>query len=231
MVAVSVAQQALVRVAARALSRAGLAHAYGHCSQRIDRSHFLVCAARPMGLIRPAEDGVIVPIDGPLPQGVLGEVSIHQQIYLRRTEIGGVCRTMPASVMALSVLGLTPKPRHGMGAYFSPEVPLWDDVQLVRSEAQAIGVSELLGSAPAVVMRGNGAVTVGADIRDAVVLNWYLEDCARIELEVLRAGTAGGVINEEDASSRATRAGRIFERMWEYLTAGDVELELLESGA
>ena len=117
-----------------------------------------------------------------------------------------------------------------MGAYFYPEVPLWDDVQLVRSEAQAIGVSELLDSASAIVMRGNGAVTVGSDLRDAVVLNWYLEDCARIELEVLRAGAEGSVLNEDDALARATRAGRIFERMWEYLTAGDIELALLKSG-
>jgi hypothetical protein len=69
-----------VRLAARALARHGLVHAYGHCSERLDANHFLVCAARPMGLIAAGEPGVIVPVVGPLPDGVLGEVRIHQQL-------------------------------------------------------------------------------------------------------------------------------------------------------
>ena len=39
--------QRQLRIAARAFARHGLAHAYGHCSGRIDERHFLVCAARP----------------------------------------------------------------------------------------------------------------------------------------------------------------------------------------
>ena len=39
-----------LRIAARALARAGLVTAYGHCSVRLDADCFLVCAAKPMGL-------------------------------------------------------------------------------------------------------------------------------------------------------------------------------------
>jgi HCOMODA/2-hydroxy-3-carboxy-muconic semialdehyde decarboxylase len=56
--------QRRVRLAARALGRHGLVHAYGHCSERLDANHFLVCAARPMGLIAADEPGVIVPVVG-----------------------------------------------------------------------------------------------------------------------------------------------------------------------
>jgi HCOMODA/2-hydroxy-3-carboxy-muconic semialdehyde decarboxylase len=31
----------------------------------------------------------------PLPAGVLGEVRLHQQIYRRRPEVGGIVRSMP----------------------------------------------------------------------------------------------------------------------------------------
>lgn len=216
-------QHRLVRMAARALSGAGLAHAYGHCSQRLDQRHFLVCAARPMGLIAPGEPGVVVAIDAPLPDGVLGEVRIHQRVYATRPEVGGICRTMPAHIMALSALRRTPLPRHGFGAYFSPIVPLWDDPQLVRSDERARGVAETLGDNRAVVMRGNGAVTAGRSLVEAVVLSWYLEDAARVELEVLRSGLDGPTLSPAEAAERATDAGRIFERMWEYLTAGDPE--------
>lgn len=87
--------QRLVRMAARALGRAGLVHAYGHCSMRLDEECFLVCAAKPMGSIKTGDAGIVTPVNGPLPEGVLGEVRIHQQIYRRRPDVGGICRVMP----------------------------------------------------------------------------------------------------------------------------------------
>lgn len=218
-------QQRTVRMAARALGRAGLAHAYGHCSLRLDADHFLVCAPQPMGLIRPDEPGIVVPVKGELPDGVLGEVRIHQQIYQRRAEIHGITRSMPQHAMTLSAAGLTPSPRHGMGTYFSPVVPLWDDVQLVRTEVQAQGLAQTMGQAAALLMRGNGAVVAAPTLEQAVVLTWYLEDAARIELHLRMAGLAepSGVVAPEAAAQRAVGTGRIYERMWDYLTDGDPE--------
>ncbi|OVZ56389.1 class II aldolase [Pigmentiphaga sp. NML080357] len=213
-----------MRAAARALARANLAHAYGHCSLRLDKDHFLVCAAKPMGMIAPHEAGTVVPVHGELPEGVLGEVRIHQHIYRLREDVGAVIRSMPRDVMTLSSAGVTPAPRHGMGSYFSPGVPLWDDPQLVRTEEQAAGVAAAMGQAPAVVMRGNGAVVAAAGLEQAVTLTWYLEDAARIELQLRAAGLAGGpVLSPEECERRATWAGRIYERMWEYLCDGDPE--------
>ncbi|MFT4226743.1 class II aldolase/adducin family protein, partial [Micropruina sp.] len=106
--------QRLVRLAARATGRHGLAHAYGHCSQRLDEDRFLVCAARPMGLVAVGEPGTVVPVHGPLPEGVLGEVRIHQQIYARRPEIRGIVRGMPPATMALGTARRTPRSRHGL---------------------------------------------------------------------------------------------------------------------
>jgi HCOMODA/2-hydroxy-3-carboxy-muconic semialdehyde decarboxylase len=215
----------LVRKAARALARAGLVNAYGHCSARIDAHSFVVCAARPMGLIAPGEAGTLVPVAGPLPEGVLGEVRIHQSIYRRRPEVGGVVRCLPPKVLSLSTLRRTPKPRHGFGSYFAPQAPLWDDPQLIRTEAQAEGVAAALGDSRAAVMRGNGAVTAGATLEEAVVFAWYLEDAARVELDVLAAGLPGDevLLSQDEARQRAVSAGRIYERMWEYLTHGDPE--------
>ncbi len=217
--------QVLVRKAARALARAGLVHAYGHCSARIDAGSFLVCAPNPMGMIGPGEAGAVVPVDGPLPDGVLGEVRIHQRFYQRRPDVGGVCRSMPPNVMALSTMRRTPRPRHGFGAYFAPGPGLWDDPQLIRTDEQAVGVAEQLGDNRAVVMRGNGAVTAGESLEQAVVFTWYLEDAARVELEVMRCGEydTAPTLGDEEAAARAVGTGRIYERMWDYLTDGDPE--------
>jgi HCOMODA/2-hydroxy-3-carboxy-muconic semialdehyde decarboxylase len=219
------ARQRQLRVAARALAKANLVHAYGHASLRLDAGHFLVCAAKPMALITADDAGIVVPIDGPLPDGVLGEVRIHQHIYRKRPDIGAVIRSMPPTVMSLSTARCTPQRRHGMGAYFPAPVPLWDDPQLIRTDAQAEGVANAVGQGNVVVMRGNGAVIAAPSLEKALVLTWYLEDAARVELQVRSAGLApdGAVLDGDEAALRATDAGRIFERMWDYLTAGDHE--------
>jgi HCOMODA/2-hydroxy-3-carboxy-muconic semialdehyde decarboxylase len=215
-----------LRVAARALGRNGLAHAYGHCSVRLDEGHFLVCAARPMALIAPGEMGRVVPVEGPLPEGVLGEVRLHQQIYRRRPGAMSVARTMPPALMALGTARRTPRARHGMGAYFGEGAALWDDPQLVRDDDLATAVIDKLGDRNAIVMRGNGVVVTADSLQKVVGLTWYLEDAARLELSVLGAGLGNEsvVLESVERERRATSAGGIFERMWEYLTAGDPEL-------
>lgn len=212
--------QYTLNLAAKALAKAGFVHAYGHCSVRIDTDTFLVCAAKPMGLIDLKDSGTIVSINGNLPEGVLGEVRIHQQVYKNRPDVNAVCRTMPPNIMALAAMARTPKPRHGFGTYFSPQIPLWADPQLIRSEPQAIGVAALLSEGRAVMMQGNGLVTAGTSIEQAVVWTWYAEDMARVELEVLKTGQDMPVLTPEACTQRATVKGRILERMWDYLTYG-----------
>lgn len=215
--------QIRVRKAARALGRHGLGHAYGHISARLDAHSFLVCIAKPMGNIAPGEDGVVVPVDGPLPEGVLGEVRCHQQIYRRRAEVGGICRTFLRDVMTLSTLRRTPRPLHGFATYFAPRPPLWDDPLLLRNDEAASRLADQLGDARAIVMRGNGAIMVGETVEESIVMAFYLEEAAKTELAVLGAGIEPEVLTPEQADARAVKSGRIFERMWDYLTHGDPE--------
>ncbi len=213
------------RVAARALGRAGLVHAYGHCSARVDAERFLVCPPVPMAQVQVGQDCDEVPVHGPLPEGVLGEVRLHQQIYRRRSGVGGVVRFMGPAMMALAALGRVPEMRHGFGTYFAPGVGYWDDIQLVRDDARAVGVIDAMGESAGVIMRGNGAVVAGETLQEAVGLAWYLEDMCRVELAALSSGlTDLPVVLPAEAEARATRQGRIFERMWDYLSYGDPEL-------
>jgi HCOMODA/2-hydroxy-3-carboxy-muconic semialdehyde decarboxylase len=211
-------QQERLRQAAHALGRAGLVHAYGHCSLRLTEDHLLVCAPLPMGLIGD-QAGAVVPVAGPLPEGVLGEVRAHQAIYARRPDVGAICRIMPPKLMSLSTQGLTPAPRHGLGAYFGASVPLWDDPRLLRSAASAEGVAEALGTAPAIVMRGNGAIVVGGRIEEAVTLSWFLEDAARVELDVRSMRPeCDRKLEPAEIAARQTFSGGVVERMWMWLT-------------
>lgn len=217
-----------VRMAGRALDRAGLVHAYGHCSARIDSERFIVTPLRPLGLLEPGEPCIEVAIDRPLSQKVGGEVRLHQAIYRRRSDVGGICRAQPPNTMVLSSARITPRARHGFSSYFAPQPALWDDPALVRDDAAASGVAEALGAGSAVVLRGNGAVTAGATIEGATVLCWYLEDSARVELELRKIADVNlslSELSEGEAKRRATWEGAILERMWAYLVQGDPELD------
>lgn len=213
-----------VRLLARACDRAGLTTAYGHCSVRLDAASFLVCASKPMGLITPADEGSVVPLDGPLPEGVLGEVRMHREVYRLRPEINAIVRFISPHVLALAALGRTPKPRHGFGAYFSPQVPFWPDPNLVRNDAAAEGVAQTLGGHSGIVVSVNGAVVAGTDAAQALTLAIFLEDAARVELAALQAGCGDQPpLTAEQCAARATWAGRVAERQWDYWTARDPE--------
>jgi HCOMODA/2-hydroxy-3-carboxy-muconic semialdehyde decarboxylase len=220
----STAAAARVRVAARALAKAGLVHAYGHCSARLGGHQFLVSPPKPLGLVAPEDAPVIVATTGKLPAGALPEVIAHQHIYRLRAEVGGVVRFQSPHVMALSALGRTPRALHGFGAYFAPCPPLHPDPRLVRDDASAAALAERMGGARAIVMRGNGAVTAGESLEEAVALAWYLEDAARVELAVLNTGVEPLVFTAEEVRDRAIDVRSMLQRMWNWMSAGDPEL-------
>lgn len=224
---------AWIRVAGRALARSELVHAYGHCSIRLDADTIMVSPAKPLGLVGVGEECPIVALEGPLPDHILGEVRIHREIYRRRADVNGVVRSMPPNVMSLSTMARTASARHGFGSYFYPCPPLWDDPQLLRSDEQAAALAEQLGSAPGIAMRGNGFVAVGQSLAQAVVHTWYAEDAARVELDCLKAlpEERHKLLSHKEALQRATWSGRILERMWDYLSAGDAELMALDTPA
>ena len=214
-----------VRMAARALGRNDLGHAYGHVSARLGADTFLVCAPKPMGLITPDDKGAIVPVNGPLPDGVLGEVRCHQQIYKRRNDVNGIARTFLRNTMTLSTFERTPEVRIGFGSYFSPSPPLWNDPLLLRDDNMASDLAETLGGSRAIVMRGNGCILTGGTVEEAIVMAFYLEEAAKTELAIMATGqeNRSQIYTSEQAKARAVTSGDIFERMWDYLTEGDPE--------
>lgn len=182
-----------------------------------------------MGTLTARDAGTVVPVQGPLPDGVLGEVHIHQQVYARRPDVGAICRIVPAQVGLLALLKRTPRARHGFGAYFAkPDGSgpvLWDDPRLLRDDAAAARLAERLADGNALVMRANGAVVVGTDLVEAVALSWFLEEAARVETGLIALGEDGDHtrLTADETIARQVVAGRVYERMWEHLTFGDPE--------
>jgi HCOMODA/2-hydroxy-3-carboxy-muconic semialdehyde decarboxylase len=80
-------------------------------------------------------------------------------------------------------------------------------------------VIELLGDAPAIVLRGNGAVVVAETMPQAATLAWFLEDAARVEREVRAMGFDAdeGLLSPDETRDRQVWSGQVAERMWDWL--------------
>lgn len=191
--------------AARALARHGLVDAFGHVSARVGES-FAVTAAEALGTV---DRLVEVPIDTEdLPDGAPKEAWIHAEIYRQRPDVGAICRAQPPAVNAAVAICA----RHGQGAFVGPTVPVHDDTTLVRTRELGAAVAASLGDGDAIVLRGNGAVTVASRPGIAMALMYVLEASARINL----AGNAIPLSDAEYASWRAA-APELLDRLWAHL--------------
>ena len=127
----------------------------------------------------------------------------------------------------------SPRTPWGRGA-FNANCRFWDDPRLLRDDALAAQLADRLGDAPSLVMRANGAVTVGPSIELAAGFAWCLEDAARIETLVRSVASDASVeaacLTGGEIASRQVSSGAVFERLWEYLTAGDTEAKANEGG-
>jgi len=197
-----------------ALHRAGLVTAFGHVSCRTDNDRLLITPPTPLGRLTPESTWTELNLgaDG-LPTGVPREAWIHLAIARRRPEVGAICRAQPPTATALASARVPIVALHGQGAFLGPQIPVFDDAVLVRDQARGDALAEQLGQAPALLLRGNGAVTIGADIGEAVARMWVLEASAHLNSIAAAAGTPTPLSDDEQAAWRAV-AGEILARIW-----------------
>jgi HCOMODA/2-hydroxy-3-carboxy-muconic semialdehyde decarboxylase len=208
--------------AARALAAEGLVTAFGHVSVREEEQEsFLITPPKPLGSLELDEPLLEVSLaEGELPEGVPGEAWIHWAIYKSRPDVGGICRAQPPITTAVISAGVPIRPLHGQGAFLGEEVPVYDDARLIRGREAGEALAENLGNAGGVVMRGNGAVTVGSSVGVAVARMWVLEVSAEINRTAANVGTPQ-VLNEEEFSYWESVSEEILERIWSYLKANE----------
>ena len=206
-------------VAARSVAAWGLVTAFGHASARQGPDAFLITPPKPLGSLGPDEALHEVSLErDELPEGVPGEVWVHWAIYNARPEVQGICRAQPPVTTALASADVPIKPLHGQGAFLGREVPVYDDARLIRGREAGEALAKSLGSANSVIMRGNGAVTVGKSVGVAVARMWVLERSAEMNRDAASAGTLRALSEEEFAYWDGV-SEEILTRIWRYLKA------------
>lgn len=217
-----------VAEAGRVLSRLGLVTAYGHVSARAGDSMLITPAADLAGVTAAAVLEVPLSVaSGPpgagdtpgsaglLPAGVPAEAWIHLALYRARPDVAAIARAQPASAFAAAATTTSLVPWHGQAAWLGESVPVHDSATLLRTPELAERAARSLGPGEALLLRGNGAVTLGATPGLAVARMWLLSAACEVYLTA-RGGPVTPLSAEEIASWRAV-GDELLPRLWLHL--------------
>jgi HCOMODA/2-hydroxy-3-carboxy-muconic semialdehyde decarboxylase len=214
-----------VAEAANVLSRLGLVTAYGHVSARAGAS-MLITPAADLACVTAA--GVLeVPLAAlagtAWPAGVPAEAWAHLALYRVRPDAAAIARAQPASAFAAAATARSLVPLHGQAAWLGESIPVHDSAALLRSPGLADSAARSLPAGEALLLRGNGALTLGATPGVAVARMWLLSAACDAYLAAAAASGPGGVTPlsaDEVASWRAVR-DELLPRLWQHLRRRD----------
>jgi HCOMODA/2-hydroxy-3-carboxy-muconic semialdehyde decarboxylase len=204
---------------ARALAREGLVDAFGHVSALSGERVAMITPALPLDRVISSTQLTELPLGGAeLPAGVPLEAWLHRAIYASRSDVMAICRAQPPHVAAVTAAGLDILSLHGQGCFVGARVPVHRDAVLVRDEQRGKAVASALADGDAVVMKGNGAVTVGIGAGVAMARMYVLDASARLNLMAAAAGSREPLSPEETGAWRDV-SQEILGRLWAHLDA------------
>jgi HCOMODA/2-hydroxy-3-carboxy-muconic semialdehyde decarboxylase len=206
--------------ACRILSDKKLVEGFGHVSARIPGSElFLLTPRIALALVQEEDlltvnlNNEVVAGDRPLPS----EAWLHTAIMKAKPRVNAITRIHARAANIFSVTGRRLEPVHNHGSFFAGGVPVFKTPDLIRTEALASAVARTLTDKPAVLLRGNGQVTVGRTIPEAVMMAIYLEEAAEVLFGALQIGKPLLLTARQSRQRRVEALPPVdLERAWSY---------------
>jgi len=201
---------------ARAFSRLGYVHAFGHVSLRLEHSLLITPTRPPLGT-QSAADVMEVDFKGDVRVGDRAarpiEVFLHLGIYAARADVRAICRTHAPYASTWPADGRAPAIQHGFGGIVGSVATL-SACDLIHTADLGTRAAEGLGTSDALLLRGNGVLTVGRTLAEAAARMWSLEErCAQAR----RQGHYQAAFSAEDLAARARWYPAETERIWTWL--------------
>jgi len=216
-----------VALANRIIERLGLSSAFGHASARIPGTSTFFLPARRSPGFADASALLVLDTDGNVLAGdgtPNSEFWIHACIYAAHADIGSVVHAHPPGCVCLTQLGQPHRVVHNQGGPFHAAVAEYERIGLIRTRELGDLLAQSLGRNVAVMMRGHGITTAGADVRTATIAAVFLEESAALQVRMLAA--AGGdatrirAFSREESERVSDQLGSpIVQRAWEYYAA------------
>lgn len=213
-------------VANRVLARLGVLDAYGHVSVRDPRDAGRYLISRSLAPELVAENDIVVLDLDSAPSGgerrpLYSERFIHGELYRARPDVRAIVHHHASTTVAFGVAETPLRAVYHMGAFLGDGVPVFDirdaagpTDMLVRTPQLGRALAASVGAAPAALMRGHGAVVVGASLAQAVGRSRYMEINARIQVDAIRLGGVARPLDPEEVR-RATQTLGEYERAWD----------------
>lgn len=183
---------------ARTLFRAGLSVSIaGHLSIKVGPNTMVANRFGPsFGTVMP-NDVLTLDLDGNILEGegrVNETIRLHGVIHKVNPEVVAVCHTHPPAATTISALRIVPDCYDQESCLLAGEVGIVEEDYsgLASKEDRVRPYAEALKKYHAVFLANHGALTRGADIRQAVVLMMALEGLCQRYLSVMHAQKVTG---------------------------------------
>lgn len=139
-----------------------------------------------------------------------GERFIHSEIYRARPDVGAIVHCHAAALILFGATGAALRPVYHMAGFLGTGVPTFEirdvaglsDMQ-VSSPPLGAALARSLGDHAVALMRGHGAVVVGASVKRAVYRAIYAVKNAQMQLDGSRLGEIAFLAPEEAAKFEA----------------------------
>ena len=200
------------------LASEGILDGYGHVSVRnpANPNHYFLARSLAPGLVTPA-DIIEYDLDG----NAMGDTRlsyrerfIHGEIYKMRPDVMAIVHDHSPAVIPFSVSSVPLRAVSHMAAFIGEGIPVFEirDVDgmtdmLVSNAKRGQALAKVLGDHPAALMRGHGAVVVGATVKEAVGRAYYLDSNARLQEQAILLGGKVTYFEAEEAKKTAPQDG------------------------
>jgi HCOMODA/2-hydroxy-3-carboxy-muconic semialdehyde decarboxylase len=212
-------------LAGRILDGLGLTEGFGHVTARQpdDPGTILCTGAKAPGLAS-LEDLLEFTLAGECVRAAASglrpalETPMHLAIYRARPDVMAICRTHSPYAVVCGVAETPIRANHGFGGMLGRKVPVHPETDLIVDAAMGDAVAASLGSATALLIRGNGALAAGPTLERAVVHAIYLEESARNQVLGLPLGGARR-LSKAELAARSRWYDNEAVRAWDYYAA------------
>jgi ribulose-5-phosphate 4-epimerase/fuculose-1-phosphate aldolase len=206
--------------AGRILSQKKLVEGFGHVSARIPGTElFLMTPRIGLALVQESDlltlnlRGEVVEGSHPAPF----EAWLHTAIMNAKPRVNAITRIHARVANIFSVTDRQLEPVHNHGSFFAGGVPVFHTPDLISTPELGNEVARALADKPAILLRGNGQVTVGRTIPEAVMMAIYLEEAAEVLYGALQVGKPIPLTVDESKQRQIEALPPVdMERAWNF---------------
>lgn len=206
--------------ACRILTHQNLVAGFGHVSARIPGTElFLLTPRIALALIKES-DLLTLNLRGEVIKGSPkppSEAWLHTAIMRSKPRVNAITRIHARIANTFSVTDRKLEPVHNHGSFFAGGVPVFSNPDLITTAKLGDEVGQALGDKAAILLRGNGQVTVGGTIAEAVMMAIYLEEAAAVLYGALQIGTPIPLTADESKQRQTEALPPVdLDRAWNY---------------